>query len=149
MDGREFLETATRLARNEFRADQRSAVSRAYYAAFHATRDFFEACGVRLSTHSPDAHTKLAQCMENTNVPDMVKLGRRLASLRADRNTADYRMQDTIFEKAANSNLRVRIAADIVASLDNLLADTDFGNLTSILRSKAKNLGLHVTKLSD
>jgi uncharacterized protein (UPF0332 family) len=39
MTGRDFLSTARRLAGSGNKSDWRSAVSRAYYAAFHVARD--------------------------------------------------------------------------------------------------------------
>jgi len=41
MNGRDFLPLATRLAEGTTEADWRSAVSRAYYAAFHVARRLF------------------------------------------------------------------------------------------------------------
>jgi hypothetical protein len=47
MDPHDFLLLAARLSNSSDQADLRTAVSRAYYAAFHVARDFLTALGFR------------------------------------------------------------------------------------------------------
>lgn len=49
MDPAEFISLALRLSTSHREADLRTAVSRAYYGAFHLVRELLEDCGV-----SPD-----------------------------------------------------------------------------------------------
>ena len=48
MEGTDFLQLAIRLSAGVTEAEWRSAVSRAYYGAFHVARQFVESCGVTL-----------------------------------------------------------------------------------------------------
>ncbi len=96
MNGREFLDSARRLLTGGHASDLRSSVSRAYYAAFHAVFDFFADCGIRFSRHTTEAHTKMAQCLDNCNVAFAAELAAKLRSLRDDRNSADYDMQGPV-----------------------------------------------------
>jgi len=58
MNGRDFLPAARRMAASSEEADRRSAASRAYYAAFHATRD--QLAALRFRTPRADrAHNYL------------------------------------------------------------------------------------------
>lgn len=143
MDGREFLPCAERLAASSSAADLRSAVSRAYYAAFHAALAFFRSCGIRFSKNSPAAHEKIPDCLDNSNIPDAVAVGRMLRSLRGSRNIADYDLESLVFEKEANVDLRIDAAKDIIKMIDDL--DADRANVATILKAKARALGIHVT----
>lgn len=55
IDGRDFLLVANDLLAGDTEAKWRSAVSRAYYAAFHAARKFLTACGFTV----PRAHVAI------------------------------------------------------------------------------------------
>jgi hypothetical protein len=62
MGGTDFLHLAVRLSGGATEAQWRSAVSRAYYGAFHLARDFVESCGVTLPK-TAEAHDKLQWCL--------------------------------------------------------------------------------------
>lgn len=142
MDGRQFLESATRLAGSSHAADLRSAVSRAYYACYHAALTYFASCGVRFSTSSPDAHTKIPMCLDNCNIPVATTVSGKLRSFRDDRNCADYDMNDSKFEATRNVELRLALAKEILAEIDTLAAEP---NVRRILQAQARALGLLVT----
>lgn len=144
MNGREFLDSARRLVVSTQAADTRSAVSRAYYAAFRAVRDLFHGFGIHFTDDSPEAHTKMTHILGNTNVPQAIALGGILRSLRLDRNNADYSMTDQTLESAVNANLRIKIAESILASVDSMLIDPDQSNLRRLLRPKARSMGVNV-----
>src|SRR4051812_2866511 len=68
MNGRDFLSSARRLAAGPDEADWRSAVSRAYYAAFHAARDLL--ADLRFRTPRADrAHNYLYVRLNNCGEP--------------------------------------------------------------------------------
>lgn len=50
MNPRDFLEVANDLLSGDSEAEGRSAISRAYYAAFHVALNLFRCCGF----HPPD-----------------------------------------------------------------------------------------------
>ncbi len=92
MDSSEFLHLARELAVDESEVRLRSAVSRAYYGAFHAARDLLESCGVLVPRH--DVHDKLQWCLRNSGDEELAKVGESLDGLRRHRNTADYNLSD-------------------------------------------------------
>lgn len=144
MNGRAFIDSAKGLAESGTPTDTRSAISRAYYAAFHAARDFFWQCEIRFSEHSPEAHTKIPQCLDNSKAQVAIDLGGLLRSLREERNGADYRMTDLRFEDQDIAALRIAIAEQILAGIDSMLREPDYSNIRRLLRPKARSLGLNV-----
>jgi uncharacterized protein (UPF0332 family) len=147
MNGREFLPCAVRLFAGTSAADLRSAVSRAYYAAFHAALDFFGGCGVMFSKNSAQAHTKMPDCLDNTRIPAVIDISTKLRSLRSDRNCADYQMSDAKFEKEENVRHRIEDAEEIIALIDALRPDHT--TIRKALRPQARLMGLNVTGVDD
>jgi uncharacterized protein (UPF0332 family) len=89
MNGRDFLGVARRLASGPEEADWRSAVSRAYYAAFHVGCELL--AGLRFGVPQADrAHSFVYVRLNNCGDPAAVKAGATLFDLRRNRNRADY-----------------------------------------------------------
>jgi len=73
-------------------ACQRTAVSRAYYAAFHKTCEFLrQHPGYKNKIpQGPNAHTKVPELMRTSQKREWQKVGNKLRILREDRNKVDY-----------------------------------------------------------
>src|SRR5947209_2642605 len=69
--------------------DWRSAVSRAYYAAFHTARDLLRRCGF-VVPRADRAHAYLQMRLFNSGHLDVSQAGNHLETLRRARNVADY-----------------------------------------------------------
>lgn len=89
MDPREFLTLAQQLSLATTEAAWRSAISRAYYAAFHVARQLLEDLGFAVP-QADRAHAYLWLRLSNCGDPLVQKAGRGLKDLRRDRNWADY-----------------------------------------------------------
>jgi len=89
MDFRSFLPLAKTLANGATEAEWRSAVSRAYYAAFHVARQLLASLGCRVP-RVDRAHPYLWLRLSNAGDTAVMQAGRRLGDLRSDRNWADY-----------------------------------------------------------
>jgi hypothetical protein len=89
MTGHDFLTLATTLAAGATEAEWRSAVSRAYYAAFHVVRDWFRDLGF-VVPQADVAHKYLAYRLQNCGNPQLRQAGIDLDALRQARNEADY-----------------------------------------------------------
>jgi uncharacterized protein (UPF0332 family) len=100
-------------------ADLRTAVSRAYYAAFHVARDFLTALGFQ-TPNGEQAHGYLWLRLSNCGDAKVAQAGHRLKDLRRKRNQADYDLQRTIRQGIARSDFQ--IAADIIRLIDSLTA---------------------------
>lgn len=75
MNGRAFLDVADELAAGVHGGHWRSAVSRAYYAAFHFARALLEACGFAVPC-AESAHGYLAFRLSNCGHVDLSYIGR-------------------------------------------------------------------------
>jgi uncharacterized protein (UPF0332 family) len=89
MNPRDFLSVANALAAGTTEAEWRSAVSRAYYAAFHAARQLFRDLGFRVP-RGDQAHAYLWMRLSNCGNGQLIATGQNLRDLRSERNQADY-----------------------------------------------------------
>jgi uncharacterized protein (UPF0332 family) len=85
----DFLLLAQQLAQATTEAAWRTAVSRAYYAAFHVARQLLEDLGFRVP-QADRAHAYLWLRLCNCGDPQVERAGMKLNDLRRERNTADY-----------------------------------------------------------
>jgi hypothetical protein len=100
MTGHDFLTLAVALATGPTEAEWRSASSRAYYAAFHLTRDLFSGLGFAVPRADP-AHKYLAYRLQNCGEPRLAQTGRDLEILRSSRNQADYDLAPAFSQQLA------------------------------------------------
>ncbi len=85
----DFLALAERLARDsDNEAAQRTAISRAYYAAYHAAAIFVRAKGILTIGHT---HSTVWRALIADPDPDRALVGRRGDDLKRLRTNADYR----------------------------------------------------------
>jgi len=115
---RDFLELATRLAhRGADEAELRTAISRAYYAAYHGAAAYVRAQHILTSGHS---HTRVWQALANDPDPARADIGVRGVFLKRSREYADYRhpFPGALAEEAEAAILEARA---IVAAIDRLV----------------------------
>jgi uncharacterized protein (UPF0332 family) len=103
-------------------AGHRSAISRAYYAAHHHIKAFIERMGVTVN-RGPEAHSDVWNHLANINDIDLEQVGSDLSDLRADRNKADYHLNDAASEKAATAALLIALAKGLIADVDGCEKD--------------------------
>jgi hypothetical protein len=91
MNGHDFLRVASILAsgRAMDEAIARTAVSRAYYGAFHITIEYFDALGVQSFGHGEPRHLLAASKHD-----EAMTAGNILADLQNARVRADYKLDD-------------------------------------------------------
>lgn len=115
MNGRDFLPLAARLAGGTTEADWRTAVSRAYYAAFHVARRFFADMNFTVP-RADRAHQYLVFRLSNSGESVTEQAGRDLETLRRLRNRADY--DETPPLPQAQATAAVQLAETILQVLD-------------------------------
>jgi uncharacterized protein (UPF0332 family) len=115
MNSRDFLTLAQTLLGDRSEAAWRSAVSRAYYAAFHTARELLEALGFSVP-HGERAHGYLWLRLSNCGDPQVQNTGAALNTLRQDRNRADYDLHRSL--TLANATRSVRAAKQCILLLD-------------------------------
>src|SRR5438445_3393042 len=95
MNGRDFLTLASKLLAETTEAAWRSAVSRAYYAAFHEARQLLRDLGF-VVPRADQAHAYLWLRLSNCGDPQVRLAGSDLNRLRRERNRADYDIDQTL-----------------------------------------------------
>lgn len=118
----EYLQLARQLAgKAAISADRearlRSAISRAYYAAFIEARNYLRD-GKGYSIPGKNTHRYIIQTFKNDANLDYQKIGQNLERLRVRRNQADY---DDTFSNLPNITTRsLKLAAKTIAKLQSL-----------------------------
>jgi uncharacterized protein (UPF0332 family) len=126
-------------------ASYRTAVSRAYYAAFHLGVGILRAIGIQLGD-GPAAHGELRHCLGASNDADLEDARDLLRSLHARRIRADYRMDDTVVETRKEADLACREATE-AKLLFEALSNSPDGKNTAVMAMKQfarHTLGLRV-----
>ncbi len=106
MHARDFFNLASILAKGSTEAEWRSAVSRAYYAAFHIARNLLLGCGFSVP-RGEQAHAHLWLRLSNSKHPDVENAGGDLKSVRSSRNWADYDLDRRLNQATALSQLKL------------------------------------------
>ena len=141
MTGRDFITCAERLARGPAEADLRSAVSRAYYGAFHEALSLLRESGVRLPK-TEQVHVKAGFCLADGGRANAAKAGQQLELLRDQRKAADYELDDVRFAERRTVQGEVARARRIVDHLDQCRLVAEF---QAKVRAQARLLGLPVS----
>jgi uncharacterized protein (UPF0332 family) len=115
MDAHDYLTLAETLVGGSAEAEWRSAVSRAYYAAFHVARRLFQQCGFTVP-RAEKAHTYLAFRLTNSGHAEVQTAGRNLDILRTQRNQADYDFHHPYNQVRATA--QVKVAREIIQALE-------------------------------
>jgi uncharacterized protein (UPF0332 family) len=122
MDGREFLSLADELAAGGTAAHRRSALSRAYYAAYHTGYDLISALGIALPRNHR-GHERVWQCLQYSDDASLIQAGAILRRLQNIRVKADYHLRDPHPEYSNTVALYLRLAQRCIALLDAIPAD--------------------------
>ena len=116
MNGDAFISLAGKLATAADPAALRSAVSRAYYGAFHMAEAFLAEID-RPVPRNANAHVLVARTLQRSGQPDAIRAGSLLGDLHSDRIKADYRLDDLRVETTAFARLSVETAHEIQVAL--------------------------------
>jgi len=120
IEGKDFLALAESWVQGVTEAEWRSAVSRAYYGAFHQARDIFRGLGF-VVPRADQAHAYLWLRLSNCGHAQIRVAGSDLNTLRRERNRADYDVDRTLGHNDAI--LQVRAARQIAQLLDLVTAE--------------------------
>jgi uncharacterized protein (UPF0332 family) len=124
MDGRDFIALAGRLAAMPA-ADEamyRTAVSRAYYGAFHVARSFLIELGFAPPANA-NVHSFVRHYLNGSGDRDACRAASLLSQLQSARNRADYKFD----EPSAGSRGRAMVCTEwahrVVSAVENCRAD--------------------------
>jgi uncharacterized protein (UPF0332 family) len=142
MDARNFLITADQLARGATEADWRSAVSRAYYAAFHVARQLFTTFGFTVP-RADRAHSYLWLRLCNCGDAAVRRAGADLDVLRRLRNHADYDVDRPLLQATALT--QVQNARQVIQVLDAAAQDPLKTQITDTMKIYERDVLKDVT----
>lgn len=142
MNSRDFLTLAQRLLADSSEAGWRSAVSRAYYAAFHCARELLENLGFTVP-RGDRAHGYLWLRLSNCGDPQLQNAGGALNTLRQDRNRADYDLHRPLTQ--ANAVRCVRAAEQIILLLDTAVTGSTRTLITDTMKIYERDVLKEVT----
>lgn len=151
MDPLSFVAVAIRLANSNDEADRRTAVSRAYYGAFHVARRFLVSCGLHFTQKEANAaeiHRKVQYCLDECGSNEAGKASGQLRSLRDRRNEADYDLESSEFSTKASSIASVRVATEIVDLVQRCQAGPSATEIRQKVRAYARDI-LRITVEDD
>jgi uncharacterized protein (UPF0332 family) len=112
----DFREVARLLMRQESsEACERSAISRAYYAAFHAARAYCESTGTAIPRHNPhvEVRWRLEMLGQDAIAADLRKL-------QIWRTHADYDIAVPLEDAVASTQMLIVLAEHVVNRLEAL-----------------------------
>ena len=115
----------------------RSAVSRAYYAAFHQARQLLRDVGFRVP-RGDQAHAYLWLRLSNSGDPQVQLAGSDLSTLRRERNRADYEVEQTLTH--SHALLQVQSARRILQILDAATAEPTRTQITNAMRAYERDV---------
>lgn len=95
----------------------RTAIGRAYYAAFLVARDFLEGLGIKVPNGSK-CHTTVKDGLNNSGVASLVIVSAQLGTLYDGRAAADYKLQDRTTESTTNAEVAVTLSRLVIRMLD-------------------------------
>jgi uncharacterized protein (UPF0332 family) len=116
MNFRSFLKLAETLAEGSTEAEWRTAISRAYYAAFHVACEQLVSLGFRVPHRSEQSHAYAWRRWSNAGRAEAERAGSDLNGLRSDRNKADYDRKCKINGHDAKD--AVALARVVIAAFD-------------------------------
>jgi uncharacterized protein (UPF0332 family) len=117
---RQFLLVAEDMIEGDAEGHWRSAISRAYYAAFHVGRELMARCGFRVP-ESERAHKHVNDRLMNAGHEGVKEAGTSLDILRRRRNDADYHLTTPLSRLKADQ--QVETARSIIEALEAAEAD--------------------------
>jgi uncharacterized protein (UPF0332 family) len=95
----------------------RTATSRAYYAAYNVCVKALLDLGFR-NLKSSNGHENVIRYLSNSKDDELQKMSGYLASLRSQRNKADYDLNDATAEKENNVTLHVAQARIVINTVE-------------------------------
>ena len=140
--GIEFLTLAEEWVQEGTEAHWRSALSRAYYAAFHKARRLLVRLGFRVP-RADRAHAYLWLRLSNCGDPTIQRAGSNLRILRMDRNHADYDID--LGMKHAQERSQIDAARKIIECLDLAEAEPTRTQIIETIRTYESEVLKEVT----
>jgi uncharacterized protein (UPF0332 family) len=133
MDPREFKSLASDLVSSTKPAYLRTAISRAYYAAYNVGAELLMGMGFEIH-QGPSAHANVEYRFNNSGSAELSKASSQLALLRTRRIEADYRLDRKNVENPKTAEALVKEAEKIIKVLDKQCIGSQRENIIKAIR---------------
>ncbi len=117
MEGKAFLNTARKLVQMRDEAALRSAVSRAYYAAYNCCIHLARQLGFHFG-NAAATHERIYLYLRNSGIEEAQAMAVDLKELRKRRNEADYDMSSTKFQNHVECQWDLVHAQSIISQIE-------------------------------
>jgi len=114
MDAEGLMRVANDLVQHDEPCFQKSAVNRAYYAAYHAIKAVAEKQLGFVEVHDLPMHKQLSQCLVDSHSQDIRALGIQLRGLHRQRIKCDYKLDTHLTNNDAP--LAIMMGASLIAA---------------------------------
>jgi uncharacterized protein (UPF0332 family) len=139
MNPRDFHALAVELLTKSTPSRNRSAISRAYYAAFHVALDHLQAAGFTIARND-SVHREVSRLLDWSDDATLKNVGAKLNDLRGARNRADYDVAQTKYETDKTAAAWVQAAADCIATLDQTFGGPNIATIVDTIRINRKRV---------
>lgn len=116
MEPEDFQVLAKKLVSGTNPAEVRTAISRAYYAAYNCALRTIQQLGFRVAK-GPNGHKDVQYRLGNCGDKDVERVGSQLADLHSKRIEADYRLNRSNIENPKNASLAIKIVDRMIETL--------------------------------
>lgn len=117
----------------------RSAISRAYYAAFNVGVLTLKHVGIHLS-EGPQAHGELRDCLGESDDADLVDARDFVRKLHSRRIRADYHMDDPVPEERNEADTACREAKESINIFESLSNDQSKAPAIAAMKRYARDV---------
>jgi hypothetical protein len=124
MDPRDLNALAKRLAGESGPGESRTAINRAYYAAFNYAVEVLVQWGCTFPS-TAECHREVRETLANSTDPSLQRSSKRLSDLYSWRERADYQMADVWSESQTNANAAVNIASNVITAIESVKTGPD------------------------
>ncbi len=134
MDPHQFLIWAQgRAEHGAYPVEFRSAISRAYYAAFHVGLNVLKEMGFSIYQNA-SAHELVPDHLSNSGDNELDKATIKMHDLRMRRNHADYKLNRPDVEKKENARMHVQQAARLIETIEKRCQSENRGEIIEAIQ---------------
>ena len=138
MDPMRFLDLATVLKGGSTTAENcRTAIGRAYYAAFNVGVEALRAIGIQPS-RNPSGHGELRNCLGACNDPDLRKANAHFGGTPRPEDPASTHMSDPVVETRRRRTRRAGGQREVIDVLNKLIHDASLDSARSEMKRYAR-----------
>lgn len=134
MNPRDFHHLASQLVNDTSPAALRSAISRAYYAAYNVAVEFLADLGFRVSK-GPAGHGEVQHRLSNSEDTEVMQVGSQLTDLHSRRIQADYRLDRTDVENSKTVRALVEQTRRMIHILDSCRSEPRRTQITTAIQN--------------